>query len=54
MYTAWKGGGTYVNGTRVHVTNQDNLERALLVRAASYTACPCVHLNREHSKSGHI
>ena len=31
MYTAFKGGGTFVNGNRVHVTDQGNLERALLI-----------------------
>lgn len=38
MYTAYKGGGTFVNGNRVHVTDQSNLERSLLVSQPSLIA----------------
>ena len=37
MYTAYKGGGTFVDGERVHVTDQSNLERSLLVSSRGCT-----------------
>ena len=31
MYTAYKGGGTFLDGRKVHVSNEDSVQQSLLV-----------------------
>ena len=39
FYTAYKGGGAFVDGQRISVSKADNVERSLLV--GSFASCSC-------------